>query len=329
MPNLDRRRALVSTAGLAIGGLAMAQFLPEEILVHDRRPARSRVAIISAAHYSEHLIDSLMEGLRLFRLSLSGKAVLLKPNFVEYIAGREVNTNPMLVTAAAEAFLRLGARSVVVAEGPGHQRDTFLVLAESGLGDRLREQKLAFIDLNRDELTKVPTKANYTGLGHLWLPRTVVSSDFIVSMPKVKTHHWAGVTLSMKNMFGIVPGMKYGWPKNTLHWHGIHESILDICATVPISFVIADGIEAMEGNGPLQGELRRLGRIVLSDDPVAADAACARLMGLNPASVRHIAEGGKFLGNLDENRLVMLGENPQRTQVPFRLLPEFRYLRAE
>jgi len=67
-------------------------------------------------------------------------------------------------------------------------------------------------------------------------------------MPKIKTHHWAGVTLSLKNMFGIVPGTKYGWPKNLLHWSGIHESILDICATVPIHFVIADGITAMEGN---------------------------------------------------------------------------------
>ena len=85
-------------------------------------------------------------------------------------------------------------------------------------------------------------KANYSGLGELWLPRAVLESDFVVSMPKVKTHHWAGVTLSLKNMFGVVPGMKYGWPKNLLHWSGIHESILDICATVPIHFVIADGI---------------------------------------------------------------------------------------
>jgi hypothetical protein len=53
-----------------------------------------------------------------------------------------------------------------------------------------------------------------SGLNQLWLPKTVLSSDFIVSMPKIKTHHWAGVTLSMKNMFGIVPGSRYGWPKD-------------------------------------------------------------------------------------------------------------------
>jgi len=147
-------------------------------------------------------------------------------------------------------------------------------------------------------------------------------------MPKVKTHHWAGVTLSLKNMFGVVPGMKYGWPKNLLHWSGIHESILDICATVPIHFVIADGITAMEGNGPLQGSARQLGKIVLADDPVAADATCARLMGFDPLQVRHLSEGGHFLGNLREDRIRMLAEEVGAPTRPFSVLPEFRYLLA-
>jgi len=95
----------------------------------------------------------------------------------------------------------------------------------AGLKPHLKERRVTFVDLNRDELVKVHLKARYSGLGMLWLPRTVLASDLIVSMPKIKTHHWAGVTLSLKNMFGIVPGMKYGWPKNILHWHGIHESI--------------------------------------------------------------------------------------------------------
>ena len=171
-------------------------------------------------------------------------------------------------------------------------------------------------------------KADYSGLGELWLPRTVLDSDFIVSMPKVKTHHWAGVTLSLKNMFGIVPGMKYGWPKNLLHWHGIHECILDICATVPIHFVIADGITAMEGNGPLQGTARDLGKIVVADDPVAADATCARLMGLDPFRVQHLADGGRFLGNVNANRITMLGERVEPPARPFSVLPDFEYLIA-
>jgi uncharacterized protein (DUF362 family) len=324
--NLDRRRLVVSVAGLAVGGMTTARFLPEEMLLRDRRPRRSRVAIISAERYSERLAELLLSGLREFRLDLHAKSVLLKPNLVEYIAGVEINTNPLLVGAAAEAFLILGAKSVVVGEGPGHQRDTYLVLAESGLADQLRSQKISFVDLNRDELRKVPTRATYTGLEHLWLPQTVLASDFVVSMPKIKTHHWAGVTLSMKNMFGVIPGTKYGWPKNVLHWKGIHRSILDICATAPIHFVIADGVVAMEGNGPLNGTHRRLGKIVLADDPVAADFTCARLMGLDPYRVWHLDRAAHFLGNGSYESIDLIGERlPQRT-VPFAVLPEFAHL---
>jgi uncharacterized protein (DUF362 family) len=220
----------------------------------------------------------------LFDLNLRGKTVLLKPNLVEYIPGAEVNTDPRLVGAAASAFLALGAKSVLVGEGPGHQRDTILVLAESGLETELRERRIRCVDLNRDEIRKVPLQTPFTGLDCLWLPRTVLTSDFVVSMPKVKTHHWAGVTLSMKNLFGVVPGVAYGWPKNLLHWKGIDRSILDINAAVPAHFVIADGIIGMEGNGPLHGSPRNLGRIVLADDPVAADCICTRLMGQQTGS---------------------------------------------
>ena len=125
-------------------------------------------------------------------------------------------------------------------------------------------------------------------------------------MPKVKTHHWTGVTLSMKNMFGIVPGCRYGWPKNVLHWAGIHESILDICATVRPHFVIADGIVAMEGDGPLNGMPRRLKRVLLADDPAAADATLVRQIDLDPNHVAHIQEAGLFLGNITPEGILHL-----------------------
>ncbi len=62
----------------------------------------------------------------------------------------------------------------------------------------------------------------------LWLPRTVLEAGFLVYVPKIKTHHWSGITLSMKNMFSVVPGTRYGWPKSILHGKGIQESIRDL-----------------------------------------------------------------------------------------------------
>lgn len=293
-----------------------------------RKQLRSRVAILRAETYSQKLGEVLRDGFDLFHLDVRGKTVLLKPNLVDYIPGNHINTHPQLVFAAVECFRRLGAADVVVGEGPGHQRDTELVLFESGMAEELRLQKAPFVDLNRDELVETRLFADYTSLKYLWLPRTVLAANFVVSMPKVKTHHWCGVSLSMKNMFGVVPGAKYGWPKNILHWKGIERSILDVCATLPIHFVIADAIVAMEGNGPLNGQPRALHRIVLADDPVAADATCARLMGLDPGKVAHIRAGAQFLGNFSFERIDQLGE-PVRPPVPaFQLLPEFEYLHA-
>ena len=132
----------------------------------------------------------------------------------------------------------------------------------------------------------------------------------------------------MTNMFGVVPGTKYGWPKNVLHWKGIHRSILDICATAPAHFVIADGVVAMEGNGPLNGSHRHLGKIVLADDPVAADFTCARLMGLNPHAVWHLDRAAHFLGNGSHDRIDMIAEGLPRNTVPFDVLPEFASLQT-
>src|SRR5215467_1849437 len=301
---MNRRDWLIGSA--AATGSALTLKLQQQKYSQDLRPKRSRVAILNADRYSDKLDALVYQGLRLFNLDIRGKSVLLKPNIVEYIPGRPVNTDTQLIGAAAEAFLRFDAASVTVAEGPGHHRDTELLVHETGLADQLLHRRISFVDLNRDELVKTKLKANYSGLGHLWLPRTVLASDFIVSMPKVKTHHWTGVTLSLKNMFGIVPGNRYGWPKNILHWAGIHQSILDICATVRPHFVVADAIVAMEGDGPLNGTAKELGIVLLSDDPVAADATLARMLGFIPNRIPYIRAAGGFLGNLHDHNFLRL-----------------------
>jgi uncharacterized protein (DUF362 family) len=325
--SVTRRDFLIGGTALAASIAVTAPFvLPK--YHSDQRLTRSRVAVLHAQQYSQELDQLLAAGLRLFPIDVSGKTVVLKPNLVDYIPGNAINTHPLLVLAAAESFRRLGAKSVLVAEGPGHQRDTQLVLSQSGYQHSLRDEKIRFVDLNRDELIRTPLRAGYTGMKDLWLPRTVLEADFLVSMPKIKAHHWSGVTLSMKNMFGVVPGARYGWPKNILHWKGIQESILDLCATVPVHFVIADGIVAMEGNGPLNGSPRALGKIVLAEDPVAADATCARLMGFHPGRIIHIREGSRFLGNASTALIDQVGEIVGSPTKPFEVVPEFRHLYA-
>jgi uncharacterized protein (DUF362 family) len=84
----------------------------------------------------------------------------------------------------------------------------------------------------------------------------------------------------------------------------------------------------MEGNGPLNGTPRPLGKIVLADDPVAADATCARLMGFNPERVSHIREGSRFLGNASPALIDQIGETVNPPTRPFQVVSEFRHLYA-
>src|SRR6266446_8548977 len=113
---MNRRDWLIASAAATGSGLTMRFQQPK--YSRDLRPIRSRVAILHADGYSDKLDELVYDGLRLFNLDVRGKSVLLKPNLVEYIPGRPVNTDTQLIGAAAEALLRMGAASVTVAEGP-------------------------------------------------------------------------------------------------------------------------------------------------------------------------------------------------------------------
>jgi uncharacterized protein (DUF362 family) len=288
----------------------------------------SRVAIVRAQSYDLDLGALLFQVLREFDLPLGGKRVLLKPNFVEPDPGGLVNTHPAVVAAAREGFLRLGAESVRVAEGPGHERDTEAIVETIRLRDYLGPLPGLFVDLNLDEVRLVALQTRASKLRELYLPRTVLEADFVVSLPKLKTHHWVGATLSLKNMFGIVPGCCYGWPKNILHWAGITRAILDINSTVRPDFAIVDGIVGMEGNGPIQGSAKPSGVLVMGDDPVAVDASCARIMGLAPERIDYLAKAGALLGHLAEGKIRQLGESIESVATAFAVLPAFRKLVA-
>jgi uncharacterized protein (DUF362 family) len=296
-------------------------------LMHSFERPASRIAICRASSYQADLENLLFEALREFNVDVASKSVLLKPNFVEPDARGVTNTHPAVVGAARAAFLRLGAQSVRIAEGPANERDTEGILETIRLRDHVGALAPTFVDLNLDGVDLVPTRTRASKLKELYLPRTVLGADFVVSMPKMKTHHWAGVTLSLKNMFGIVPGNCYGWPKNALHWAGLTRSILDINSTVRPDFAIVDGIVGMEGNGPTQGTPKACGVLVVGDDPVAVDGTCARIMGLAPERIDYLAQAGLLLGHLKPAMIRQLGESIESVRNPFEVLEGFRKLK--
>lgn len=289
-------------------------------------PARSTVGLFAAPTYAADFTDVIGRGLTELGTDVRGKSVFLKPNLVEYAPGTAINTHPAVVAGAAAAFLGAGARDVVVGEGPGHRRDIEYLLSVSGLADHLKDLRLRFVDLNHDDVRMTPLRSHFTGLDAIALPVSLLGADFVVSMPKLKTHHWAAMTASMKNLFGVVPGAVYGWPKNLLHFRGIENSILDLAALVRPHFTIVDAVVAMEGDGPIMGRPRETGFVAMGSDLVAVDATCARAIGLDPAKISYLAQAADFLGHVDERRIDVRGERLDRYRTRFDVIDAFKGL---
>ena len=136
-------------------------------------------------------------------------------------------------------------------------------------------------------------------------------------------HHWAGATLSLKNLFGILPGICYGWPKNELHWRGIPHSIIDIALTQTPDLAIVDGITGMEGDGPLNGACATHGSLDYGDrsgcgrrDVLPADGSATG------ASSVIVAGRSQKLGRIVEAQIPQLGEPIAKLEQVFELPPK-------
>ncbi len=286
--------------------------------------ARAAVAILRAASYSEDLLDRLWRGAAACGLRARGLRVLIKPNLVEVVPGAAVHTEAALLAAVVDLFEKLGAAEILVGEGPGHRRDTLFLADEAGYREAVPRFDARFVDLNRDDVECVRGFAGTDG--GIYLPRTALGADLVVSVARMKTHHWAGATLAMKNLFGVVPGALYGWPKNYLHQVGIGPSVAGLYRIFPRSFAIVDGIVGMEGNGPIQGRARPCGALVMGRDMAAVDATCCRIMRIDPSRIEYLRLSSSP-GQLDDESIEQRGEPIAAVHTPFALIPEFRHVR--
>lgn len=323
---MKRREWMAGVSALGLAGCAA-----EKKVAPVATGKRAAVAVLKAASYEGELLGKLEEGMRAVwpeaASALQGKRVVLKPNLVEFDSKTAINTDPRFTLAARELFLKLGAGSVTIAEGPGHRRDTWDLAEQAGYRSLYGDFDRDFVDLNLDD---VAARRAFDNSMDLFLPKTILGADLVVSLAKMKTHHWAGATLSMKNFFGIVPGSIYGWPKNLLHHQGIENSIVELNRLVRNTFALVDGVVAMEGNGPIQGTPVAMGTIVMGRDLPAVDATCARLMRLAPEKIGYLTRAAELgLGQVAEEGIEQRGEKIASLARPFAVVSQFSRLRME
>lgn len=325
--NVDRRTLLgagLAGAAACVGGPAIYRWLHPHASVFVARNQK----------YDGSLVTTIRDGLAATGIDpkwLAGRRVLLKPNLVEPRLDRpQMTTNPAMIVAAAEVFRGWGA-SVMVGEAPGHVRDTEMALIESGVGEALTDGGLEFADLNYQDVAWRANRGRRSPLRGFWFPQSVVEADLVVSMPKLKTHHWVGITCSMKNFYGVLPGIKYGWPKNVLHHAGIPETVADVNATLPKTISIVDGIECMEGDGPILGTSKHMGIVLVGSSLASVDATAARIIGLDPMKVDYLRLAVRRMGPLRDEQIEQRGEAWQELATPFEILdkPHLQRLRVD
>lgn len=208
--------------------------------------------------------------------------IVIKPNLNNDLVALTGNCSDLRVLSALiEGLQRRGYADLTLADGSnvGVERrgiDTFKRLRVDRLAER---HGVRTVDLNQDAGTRVVLARG----AHPRIADTVLQSDFLVSVPKIKTHVEAGLSCAMKNWVGIARGQD----KRHMHYD-LSRNIFSINEVVQPDLVLVDGLVGMEGNGPGDGEPFRLGRLLMSDDAFVNDVVVCRMVGLPVEAVPYL-----------------------------------------
>jgi uncharacterized protein (DUF362 family) len=207
--------------------------------------------------------------------SYHGKTVLLKPNLISSRASNLACSDARIVRATAEWFVDNGA-AVQVGDSPSFG-SAEQVLRKRGIRAALDGLDVAIIEFS-NPLEKTLTHGVKVGVA-----AQVLGCDLLVNLPRVKAHSQMYVTLAVKNLFGIVCGMRKALchMKNGLSHTRFGDLMLDLTTLVPRQVALVDGIEAMHKRGPIKGELLKLGLLAAGRDPIALDTALLSVLELD------------------------------------------------
>ena len=273
---------------------------------------KSKVAIQHIPTYGNKEIE---QGLENLLANLGGletlipattKKVLIKPNLVYPMSwDTGVTTNLTLLVKLARMIRETGVE-VIIGEGAGlgvSSQDTFEKIGAIRLA---KEIGIPLYDFKKGERVKVKINDG-TMTKTVTVHKIVTECDFIISVPKLKTHCETIVSLSLKNMKGLVCSEK---ERLKFHLLDVNQCLVDLNRVFKPKLAIVEGLIGLQGIGPSSpGTPINLGLLIGGQDPVAVDAVCAKIMRLEPAEIRHIkraAEAGLGTMNLDE--IEMRGE---------------------
>lgn len=280
-----------------------------------------RIAAVKAPDYRDaekavfRAVD-LLGGLSFLK---PGWKVLIKPNLLFGISPEKcVTTHPAIVEAALKMVKEAGCHPVlgdspIIGRGGFHYN-------KAGYKEICRKLDVPWANFE-DDAVEVEGGRTFK---KLLVARAALEADAIINLPKIKTHGQTLLTLSVKNMFGIVPGVRKA------QWHltagrdvkQFCRMLVEICYLKKPALNIADGILALDGNGPRAGSPYKLGYIFAGEDPSAVDRVICQALGVKPEIVPTLAAAAELgLGETRLENIEIIGDDPFSAHTGDFLLP--------
>jgi len=269
----------------------------------------SKVSIIKCASYESSLVQQatreaidLLGGISSF--IRPGSKVLVKPNL---LMAKEpefgIDTHPEVMRAVIKILKEIGC-DILVGDGPsvwGNQIENVdEVYTRSGIKRVCREENVKLVEFDKRRWRgKFPLTT--------WLD----NCDYLVNVPKFKTHDLTVLIGAIKNLFGLVSGTyKTELHKNYFEINSFAKMLVDVFQETKPTLTIVDGVVAMEGDGPATGgKLRSLNLLLAGTDCVAIDSVMALIMGLKPFDILTTKEAAaRGLGIADINSIEIRGD---------------------
>lgn len=248
----------------------------------------SQVIIKNCTNYDPDVIKRrLVSGMELLggweRFVSPGMRVLLKVNLIgPKHSDSAAVTHSEFVRALTQILKERGC-IVWIGDSSGGSiagiAPTAQSLVVSGLVKVAREEGAIIKNFDKEGVVEVSPASGHTD--RMYLARPMFEADFVINLPKLKTHSAGIYTGAVKNLFGCIPGLKKAeYHRLAPDPKDLGQTIADIHQAVKVGLHIMDGITAMQGEGPTAGEVYHAGKILISTDPLALDTTAAAMLGM-------------------------------------------------
>jgi uncharacterized protein (DUF362 family)/NAD-dependent dihydropyrimidine dehydrogenase PreA subunit len=271
----------------------------------------SKVALVRCESYDRQAVEAAVQrGLNLLggpsAFVKPGERVLLKPNWIVAASPEKcATTHPAVFRAVCEAFSKTGAQ-LCYGDSPGHNTPE-----EAAKSTGCYEIGLEYgLDLADFESGKEITVKTGSVQREFLIANGVLGCDALISLSKLKTHAFLKLTGAVKNQLGCVPGKRKGaYHAQLVKPVDFARMLIDLNLYLKPRLYIMDGIIAMDGNGPMNGDPIKMNVLLFSNDPIALDATVCRIVDVNPEFSYTVTLGMKAgLGTFLENEIELVGD---------------------